>query len=108
MKQTYEMFKRVAKEVGLPFNINRTKIMVQSRCDTHTGKEMKMRGDMTEVVDEFVYLRTCITKYGDELKDMRRVRMANNTYSLLPVMKSREVHGQTKIKLYKTITRSVL
>jgi len=42
--------------------INKTKIMVQSMCDAHTGKEMKIRGDMTEVVDEFVHLGTCITK----------------------------------------------
>ena len=100
MKQTYEMFKRVAKEVGLPFNINRTKIMVQSRCDKHTGKEMKMRGDMTEVVDEFVYLRTCITKYGDELKDMRRVGMANK--NIFPTA-SNEVKRSTWANQDKTI-----
>ena len=49
----------------------KTKIMVQSRCNSHTGKEMKIRGDITEVVDEFVYLGTCITKCRDEPKDMR-------------------------------------
>jgi len=70
--------------------INKTKIMVQSVFDAHTGNEMKIRGDMTEVGDEFVYLGTCITKCTDEPKDMRRrVGLANNAYSLLPVMKAR-------------------
>jgi hypothetical protein len=53
MKQTYEELKRMAKEVGLSFSVNNTNIMVQLWCDTHTGKEMNIRGDMTEVVDEF-------------------------------------------------------
>ena len=64
--------------------------MVQSMCDAHTGKEMKIRGGMTEEVDEFVYIGTCITKCGDEPTDMwRSVGPANNAYSLLPVMKAR-------------------
>lgn len=63
MKQTCEELKRAAKEVGLSFNINKAKIMAQSRCDTDIGKKVKMRGDTTEVVDELVYLGTCITKH---------------------------------------------
>jgi hypothetical protein len=46
MKQTYEELKRMAKEVGLSFSVSKTKIMVQIRCDTHTGKEMKISRDM--------------------------------------------------------------
>jgi hypothetical protein len=89
MKQTYEELKRMAKEMGLSFSVNKTKIMVQQRCDTHTGKEMKIRGGMTEVVDEFVYLGTCNIKCTDEPKDIRRrVGLANNAYSLLPVMET--------------------
>jgi hypothetical protein len=81
--------------------------MVQTRCNTHIGKEMKIGGD-TVVVDEFVCLGICITKYRDELKDIkRRIGLASNTYhSLLPIMKSREVHSQTKINIYKTLIRS--
>jgi hypothetical protein len=62
---------------------------------------MKIGRDMIEEVDEFVNLGTCITKQKYELKDIRlRIGLANNTYhSLFPVMNSREVHRQTKIKL---------
>jgi len=59
MKQTYEELKRAAKEMGLSSNVKKK---VQSRCDTHIGKEMKT-ADMIEVVDRFVYLGTCITKH---------------------------------------------
>lgn len=50
-----------------------------------------------------------ITKYRDELEDMRRIGLANNAYpNLLLVVKKREVHRQIKMKLYKTLIRSVL
>ena len=101
MRQMSEGLKRAAREVGLSFDVNGTKLMVQSRQDTHIGKEMKIGGDMIEVVDESVNLGTCITKHRCELKDTRmRIGQANNTYhSLFPVMKSGEVHRQAKIKL---------
>jgi hypothetical protein len=60
---------------------------------------MKIGGDKNEVVNEFLNLGTCITKHRYELKGIR-IGQANNTYhSLFPVMKSREVHRQTRIKL---------
>jgi len=66
---------------------------------------MKTGGDTIEVIDEFVCLVICIIKHRDELKDKRRrIGLANNSYhSLLRIVKSREVHKQTKIKLYKTL-----
>jgi hypothetical protein len=46
MKQTNEMMKREATEGGLSLNVNKTKIMVQSRGDTHwKGNEDKKRHD---------------------------------------------------------------
>jgi len=74
MKLTCEKLKRAAKEVGLSFNINKTKIMAHSRCNTHAGQEMKIGGDTIEVVDEFVYLGTCITKYGRHKQEDRTGR----------------------------------
>jgi hypothetical protein len=69
MKQTYEQLKRAA--IGrLIFNVNKTKIMITSRRDTRIEEEMKTTVDTIEVVFEFVYRRTCITKHRDELKDM--------------------------------------
>jgi hypothetical protein len=76
--------------------------------DTHIGEEMKMGGD-TIAVDEFVYLVRSITKHRDELEDTKWIRLANNSYhTLLPAVKKSEVHKQTKMKLYKTLIRSVV
>lgn len=40
MKQTYEELKRAAGG-RLILNVDKTKIMVKSRCDTHFEKEMR-------------------------------------------------------------------
>ena len=88
MKQACEELKRAAKEVGLSFNINKTIIMAHSSCDTHIGQEVKIGGDTIEVVDEFVYLGTCITIHRGKLVDIRRrIRLANKVYhSMLALM----------------------
>jgi hypothetical protein len=99
MMQTYDELKKATKEVGLSFNANKTKIMVQSRYERNTGKELEIGGIGIDVVDEFVYLGTCITKHRDELKNInRRMGLANKAYYFKPpIMKSREAHRQTKI-----------
>jgi hypothetical protein len=62
-EQIYEELKSAAKEVGLSFNINKTKIMVQSRCHAYCiGYDMKTEGGMIEVIDEFVCLGACIIR----------------------------------------------
>jgi hypothetical protein len=98
MKQTYEGLKRATKEVGFSLNINKTKITTPSWCDTNIEKEMKIGGDTIEVADEFVYLGTCIIKHRGELADIRRsIGLANNAQqSLLPTMKSRQVHSKPR------------
>jgi Reverse transcriptase (RNA-dependent DNA polymerase). len=70
MKQTYEQLKR-QPDVRLSLNVNKTKIMVQYRYDTHTGKEIKLGGDKNEVAYEFIYLGTCNTIHRDELNRYR-------------------------------------
>jgi hypothetical protein len=35
MQQTYEELKSAANKVGLSFNVNKIKILVESRCDMH-------------------------------------------------------------------------
>ena len=55
----------------------------------------------TIAVDEFVYLVRYITKHRDELEDIRGIELANDAYhTLLPLVKKREIHRQTKMKMY--------
>jgi hypothetical protein len=65
---------------------------------------------MIEVADEFISLGTCITEQSEELPDINRwTGLVNDTYhSLLAIIKSRDIHRQTKIKLYSTLISSIL
>jgi hypothetical protein len=57
-----------------------------------------------------VYLGSCIPDDNNEHKEIqRRLMLANNAYfSLVAVMRSRDIHRKTKIMLYKTLICSVL
>jgi len=100
--------KRAAKEVGLSLNVNKTKIMAQSWCDTHIGKEMKI-GDTIEVADEFVYLGTCIIKHRCEMTYKEKYRTGQQCIAV-PTPNSQVKSGtqQTKTKLFRTLIGSVL
>jgi hypothetical protein len=62
------------------------------------------------VVDSFVHLGSCFTKDNDEyIEIQRRLRLANKSYfSLLAVMRCKDIHKKTKVLLYKTLIRTVL
>jgi hypothetical protein len=62
------------------------------------------------VADSFVYLGSCITKDNDEYTEIqRRLKSANKTYfSLLDVMRCKDIHKKTKVMLYKILIRTVL
>jgi hypothetical protein len=62
------------------------------------------------VVDSFVHLGSCITKDNDEYTDIqRRLKLANKAYfSLLAVMRCKDIHKKTEVMLYKTLIRTVL
>jgi hypothetical protein len=56
-----------------------------------------------------VYLGSCITKDNDEyIEIQRRLKLANKAYfSLLAVMRCKDIHEKTKVMLYKTSIRTV-
>jgi hypothetical protein len=74
------------------------------------GQQLVIGDHSIEVVDNFVYLGSCITDDNNEYKEIqRRLMLANTAYfSLVAVMISKDIHRKTKIKLYKTLIRSVL
>ena len=61
LMKSIKEWNRAANEVGLTFNVNKTKITVQYRYGTCIGKDMKIGRDMIEVIDEFVCLGTAST-----------------------------------------------
>lgn len=66
----------VSKELGLSINPSKSKIMVVDR----SGK-LNLTGALKlEVVDNFIYLGSCITNNGScEQEVRRRIGMAKNT-----------------------------
>lgn len=71
---------------------------------------MECGGKHYEVVDNFTYLGSCITNTNEELKEVqKRITAANRTFfSLISIFKARNVHRECKIKLYKSIIRTVV
>jgi hypothetical protein len=99
-----------AKEMGLEINTNKTKLLIQSRrADKQIHGKTLMR-ETIKAVKDFVYLGSNLSANGSEDSDIRRrTGQANRVYvTLLPIMRTRVIHRQTKIRLYKTVIRPVL
>jgi len=113
--ELYKELDRAASAVGLKINTDKTKTMVQTRqgnkYGSHKLKEnLEIENYKLENVEEFTYLGTLITDTNDESKEIqRRINQTNKAYySLLPVMKNKDVHRNTKIKLYQSMIKPVL
>jgi len=95
-----------AKEVGLIINVDKTKAMVQNR---RLGKGGTLTADdhKIEVVRRFKYHGAVVNDSNDETKEIRaRILAANKAYSSLQtIFRSKEMHGNNKIRLYKTLSQ---
>jgi hypothetical protein len=64
--------KEAAVEIGHPFNISETKAMIMSHSEVNTDKGLNIGGHNTELVNNFVYLRSCIVDDKNELSHNQR------------------------------------
>ena len=72
--------KNKAKEVGLAINIDKTKMLIQTRRD-QVHNNIEMEEDTIEVVDNFIYLGVNLAKTGSEESEIQtRTTMANKAY----------------------------
>jgi hypothetical protein len=102
--------KITAGKIGLNINVNKTKAVLQTRTQSRETEQLRI-GDLNiQVVDSFVYLDSCITKDSDEyIEIQRRLKLPNKAYfSLLAVMRFKDIYKKTKLMLYKTLSRTVL
>jgi hypothetical protein len=105
----YRELKKRAKEVALNINAEKTKAVVPCRRprgrETLTAKEQDI-----EVVRSFKYLWTVINDTNDETEEIRaRILAANKAYSSLQtIFRSKQIHRNNKIRLYKTLIKPVL
>jgi hypothetical protein len=109
IKYVYHGFTEAAVGFGLNRNTSKTKAMIMSHSEVNTDLSLNVGGHNTELVNSFVYLGSCVTDDKSELSEIQsRLILANNAYcSLIAVMKNRMVCKFVKIRLYKTLIRTV-
>jgi hypothetical protein len=110
VNEVYEELKVTAENTGLNTNENKTKAVLQMHTQSGETQQLRNGDHNIQVVDSFVYLGSCITKDNDEYNEIqRRLKLANKAYfSLLAVMRCKDIHNKTKVMLYKTLIRTVL
>jgi hypothetical protein len=100
-------------EIGLKINKDKTLAMIYTRSKASkasTNQQLHAGEHSIKIVDSFHYLGSCITNDNNEAAEIqRRLKLANSAYySISSIMKSQDVHMGMKIRLYKTLIRTVL
>jgi hypothetical protein len=110
VNEVYEELKITAEKIGLNININKTKAVLQTRTQSMETEQLRIDDHNIQVVDSFVYLGSCITKdNGEYIETQRRLKLANKAYfSLLAVMRCKDIHKKTKVMPYKTLIHTIL
>jgi len=83
--------------------------MVQSRR-LGKGRTLTVEDLKIEVVRRFKYLGMVINDINDEMEEIRaRILAANKSYSSLQtIFRSKQIHRNNKIRLYKTLIKPIL
>jgi hypothetical protein len=110
IKETYQELNGAAKETGLSINVSKTQAMILTRSRTNTDQQLRISDHNINMVNNFIYLGSCITEDNNEQVEIQRtLKLANKAYySLYAITKSCDIHNTTKIRLYKTLIRTVL
>jgi len=94
------------KKVGIIINVDKTKAVVQNRR-LGKGGTLNAEYHRIEAVRRFKYLGTVIYDSNDETEEIRaRILAANKAYSSLQIIfRSKQIHRNNKIRLYKTLSQ---
>jgi len=109
ISDVYGELKEKAKEVVLIVNVDKRKAMVQYRR-LGKGGTSTVEDHKIEVARRFKYLGTVINDGSDETEEIRaRILAANKAYSSLQTtFRSKQIHRNNKIRLYKTLIKPIL
>jgi hypothetical protein len=91
-----------------PVNVSSEETAISSNCrdvPQSVSSTIDMGAMLGHMVNNFIYLGSCITKDNNEQVEIqRRLKLADKSYySLYAIMKSRDIYKKTKIRLYKTL-----
>ena len=109
--EMYDSYRAAAREVGLVVNESKTKVMRMSREEEQNDIQQNDRViiDGVEKVTEFKYLGSTVTSRNDMKKEiMTRIAAGNRClYSLINIIKKRNISRSTKLRIYNSIIRPV-
>jgi len=90
-------------------NVDKTKAMVQNRR-LGKGGTLTVEDHKTEVVRRFKYIGRVVNDSNDEMEEIEaRNLAANKAYSSLQtIFRSKQIHRNNKIRLYKTLIKPIL
>lgn len=110
IEEVYKDLEQGAAKIGLQINASKTKRMTQIRNKQNIYNPPNLTINMFEETEKFKYLGTVMTSNNNELIEVQsRITAANKAYfALSAILKSNCVHKETKLKIYKTIIRSIL
>lgn len=110
--QRFEELEEGAKQRGLQINKTKTKYMICTRNKAR-WKEVKHLGIgdyQIERVHAFEYLGTLLTELNEvSMEITARIAKGDKCYySVLPILKSKELSWESKKKIYKTVIKPVV
>lgn len=111
VKEEFNYLSEAVQEIGLRVNEEKTKLMHQTRKNrSRIGQNITLGDYNFEAVGTFKYLGSTLTARNEEDAEIQaRIKCGNRAYfSLIKQLKSRTVHQKTKIRLYKTLIRTVV
>jgi hypothetical protein len=109
VKENAEGLVVATKENGLEVNADKTKYMSRDR-NTVRGHSLKTDNSSIDRVEEFKYLGTTLTDQNSIQEETKsRLKLGNACYhSVQNLLSSRSLSKNLKIKIYRTITLSVV
>jgi len=111
IKENTEALIVASNEIGLEVNADKTKYMVMSR-DQNAGQSHNMKIDNRsfEMVEEFKYMGTTLTKQNSTQEEIKsRLKSGNACYhSVQNLLSSSLLSKNLKIKIYRTLILPVV
>jgi hypothetical protein len=112
LSEAFKQLEAKSKNAGLTINESKTKFMVNSRNKMRfrNVRNLNVGSCKFERFDKCTYLESLVTENSENSKEIKiRIAAGNRYYfSLIKLLKSRASGRNTKVRMYRTIIRSVV